>query len=134
MTRPQLPISPSCWLRAAVGTVLLVLHGCTGTPGEMLAAGRHVALETGALGGATASGLSCRTEISGDPAHASVHYMAYGDFADQKSTSWLSYESGTRLDIGLYQFRVTPRNETAYYSTVLILSDPFQRRLKRERP
>lgn len=81
--------------------------------------------------------LACRTDIRGEPESASIHYMAYGDYvADQPdgAKEWRSYSTGTLLDIGIYQFRITPPDEVAYYEKVLILSDPFESRLKRLRP
>jgi hypothetical protein len=81
--------------------------------------------------------LSCRTDISGEPEDATLHYMAYGDYvADlpDDTKEWRSYTRGALLDIGIYQFRVTPPDEVAYYEKVLIVSDPFESRLKRLRP
>ena len=78
--------------------------------------------------------LACRTEISGEPDGARIHYLPYGEFADQRSTEWRSYDFGSLLDIGLYQFRVTPEDETPYFERVLILRDPFRTRLRRVEP
>lgn len=98
---------------------------------ELIALGERV------LSAPPPASLSCRTDISGEPESSSVHYMAYGDYVDDRPDSakeWLSYNKGARLDIGIYQFRVTPPDEVAYYEKVLILSDPFESRLKRLRP
>lgn len=70
------------------------------------------------------------TNISTSVPGASLHYMSKGKH-QRRSNEWSSYSDGERLHIGRYVFRVQPVDPGTvnYEETVLVISDPTQKRL-----